>query len=214
MEKKWEIRCSPETFSTVRYSDQFKKVLTLARILNSLIYALGSLPFDKDESDTPHGERQVVGSFMYLGALLHEALLYSETLRKTFHHGTCYEQGLGAILRDPEVRTLRNGILKTLRNKMVFHFDHDVIHASVEAHGGNVVFARGIGSHNGAVYFPFAAETTMDILMNTPSTEEEFKIQFTKFIEDMTALSSRYIQSANELIGEVITRLGFEYHEA
>jgi hypothetical protein len=212
MKNEWEIGCTSETFQNIRHSDQFKKVLALSRLLNSILATQTPVLGLEGSADTPETLRQRLYSFLYLGALLYEGLVFSESLRSTFHHAEVFESGLGRLLRDPEVSALRKTYLKPIRNKMIFHFDHDVIHEGLETlNDPSYVFVKGEGSSFKAVYFQLADQATLHYLLGKPKSETEFATEFQKLIESVTKLSKAFTDASQELITDVVERLGFTY---
>ena len=214
MKTAWEISCTADQFKTIRHDDDFKKILALSRILNSILATQTPVLALANAIDTPETLRQRLYSFMYLGALLYEGLIFSERLRSTFHKNTVYENGLGKLLKDPEVTALRKDLLKTIRHKMMFHFHHDVIQESLETFNEpSYVFAKGVGSSFKEVYFQLADQATLHYLLGKPSTQEEFLSKFQELIERVSQLSLAFTTASSELITEVIERLGFSYSE-
>jgi len=115
----------------LRDDERFLGLLTLARFINALRYFQKSAIDSKGTND-PVAARSVLNSFWYGSSVLYEGFLLVEKLAKVFKDLDSFKGGFGALLRDHQVQSFRNSVLKRMRNKFGFHFDEEVVKESLK----------------------------------------------------------------------------------
>ena len=126
-----DIYISKEDFAKLRSDRGFIVLVTLARSVNALYFCFRSA-IDYSNDDTPAGLRQHINAFLFSGAVLYEALLVADKLKKHFEDRESYRNGFGKLLNQDETKLLRKTILEQIRNTSTFHFDEGVTRKTIK----------------------------------------------------------------------------------
>lgn len=209
-QRRWEITLSKEEFERVKQDERFWAILTLARILNALRFVqLAGL--SAESNDTPYTQRQRLNSFLFLGAILYDGLIFARSLGKHFREFPEFKDGFGRLFEDREVRDFSDNMLSKLRNKFVFHFDKDVAPEAIRSLDlTQYVFASGADRHTGTVHYWLADVASLFCLLDQDNGVSIGDLQawFTNLIHRTTDLSGRFGTAAEELIAAAMEGLG------
>lgn len=205
----WEICCDPDDFIKIRDNEKFKCMVKLSRIVNSLRFSQGAgVNAGGDLSSA--ADRQRASSFLYMGALLYEALKFTETLGKHFKEYDEYKNGFATMHKDKEINEFRNDKLKVLRNRLVFHLDTDAVDRGLnDLVLDRYIFAQGDGTRNANVYYPLADATLLSCLLGGSQDDRKFIEEYKNMLNDTADLAARFSDSADKLMAEVLEELGF-----
>jgi len=198
----WELVCSAEVFDRWRDNPAFPPLLTLARIVNSLNFA-GLAAADKASQASPSSMRQRINSFMYTGAVIYEAGKFLERASDQLGCFHAYRESLLPLFRRPEYKQLLSGQLHALRNRVVFHFDHNyVARRAAVGPDGCCVFGRGIGATTGESYWDLADRSALDEVIGGPPSE--FEARYQDVVRRTTELVMGFLRHADEVITEAL----------
>lgn len=207
----YDITCSKERFDLLKTDEHFLGLLTLARVVNALRFCQQAATGAKDIAG-PAGARLRINSFLYASSVLYEGFLIVEKLGKNFKNLDSFIIGLGSLLRDRTVRSLRESVLNRMRNKFVFHFDPDVAKESLKDFKlSEYKFASGIGKASGEMYFGLADEAVLNYLLQPTQNEpdESLKGRWEKILQETTQIMGRFIESAEGLMADALVEMGF-----
>ncbi|HVF56973.1 MAG TPA: hypothetical protein VM934_12540 [Pyrinomonadaceae bacterium] len=212
--KRWEAYLSKEDFDRIRSDARFGAILRLARVVNSLQFCFNSLVVVSD-ADTPANQRQRLNSFLFASGVLYEGLKVVRNLTKHFGQRQSFRNGLEKLLDEPVTKKLQGNILKDMRNKSVFHYDEDVAPKTLKILNlESYLFATGVGTHRGGVYYNLADEVVFNFIIGDESkSKEEEEQALREAMKDITDLLTKFVDSADQLIGEVVAEMGWLIRE-
>lgn len=212
-EGEWEIICSREQFEKFKEKDGFGALLTLGRIANALRFL--QLAYPRDGDDTPSARRQRLNSFMFMAAVLYEAIKYANTVGRRFAGTEAFDATLGELLADDDVKALRRGILRHLRNKITFHFEDQIIGKALDVLDfPNRRFVTGVGKRAGDTYFDLADEVAAHSILIADDEKELMPFEELAGLMQQTAeISRRFLDSTDSFITEELISMGWEARE-
>lgn len=204
---RWKIRCAKGDFEAQRNDPRLHRIVTLARIVNSIRFT-DSAAFDRHGQDTPAAARQRAGAFLYLTGILYEAFRFADRLGEHFRDVEAFQNGLAKMLKDPVVRSLRDGLLNTLRNEAVYHHD-DLVYASGLGliHADEYVFASGESKKASALYFDLA---DLAVLRYAIDSDEDSEVLLKHLSNQMVAVlqvATQFASQAEVLIRDTLNAL-------
>jgi hypothetical protein len=208
---RWEYWLSKEKFDTIRSDERFTTILTLARVVNSLMFC-NQVMLESMNGDKPSDSRQRINSLLFASGVLFEGLQMAKSLGKYFRERAAYQNGFRRILGD--ARTLKlerdGGLINRARNHVTFHFNRDAIHQTLPTLDfESYAFVTGHGSQNGQSYFQLADEVVLNYIIGDVGSKEAETEAFKELLGDMIAIVTEYIDAANDLILDVIVDLGW-----
>ena len=200
-----EVYCTPEFFAAPKDNPGFHQLLGLARITNTIRFAHGAVVRVEQET-SPADERQRLSSFLYLAALLFEALKLSRTVGKHFQDFSSFRNGFAKLHSDPDVEELRTNVLDRIRNTAVFHLDQGVIPTGLELLQPltEFVFLSARDLSNGEIYYRLADQAVVHYIVGDSADTPEFTEKFKSILQRTTDLSIRFSACADELITEYL----------
>ncbi len=204
-----QVFCDEEGFSSIRDNPEFHRVMTLARIVNSIRFVEVAI-VTRGTPETPSATRQTSGAFFYLAALLFEGLNFADRLGEYFKDSSTFRNCFVPLLKDPQVRELRSGLLSQLRNQAVYHHDDAVIPAGLKLiREKEYVFTSMQGPSRREVYYDLADIAVMHFGLETPQTTSEFAEQTAAVFQSVTRVAVQFAHCADELIREYILATGW-----
>jgi hypothetical protein len=212
--EKWEIYLSKADFDRQRSDPRLPVILNLARIVNVLNFCFRTLLQSKDDG-TPAEQRQYFNSFLFACGILYEGLKVANTLGKRFGDRDSFRNGFGRLLKDKETKRLLETVLNPMRNKIVFHFEEDVMKTTVqELDLESYSFVVGSGQASGDAYYELADTTAINFIIGNPDSKEEASQSFRETVKSITQVLSGYTDSANVLIVDVLRELNWKRRES
>jgi hypothetical protein len=206
-----EIVAPHDRWPTIRDDPRFIEIMRLARATNALGLAYGPLAHSL-VNQSPSARRERFAAFVYVAALLKEALDTAQSLGKWFRETVQYQEGFGALLRDPAVRQLRSNDLDSLRDKLVFHFDRDAIAKGLGTfplHGDvRILSYPDDGPKFGETYFDAADDAVLGFLFGDSASDEEYYAKIEAFMGQVSDLLHSYIKSSHSIIAIALLQLG------
>jgi hypothetical protein len=139
-----ELYMSAADFSAARSDPRLHRLLTLARIVNSIRFTEVAVVEHK-ASETAKATRQKMSAFLYLAALLYEGLNFAQRLGQHFRDSEAFRVGFADLFRDAVVVELRAGLLNRLRNQAVYHHDDVAIPTGLNLMSADEYNLRGRG---------------------------------------------------------------------
>lgn len=201
-------------FERLRHDPALHRVLTLARIVNTIRFAEVAV-VTRGPEDTPSATRQSSSAGFYIGALLWEALEFADRLGKEFRDSPAFREHLAPLLKDPEVRRLRSGILQRLRNQAVYHHDDGVIPAGLGlVRNGDVVLMSTAGLTRRDAYYDLADIAVMHFALDGPQDVHEWAATASEVLQDIVRAAIRFAAAADHLIAEYAKRTGWRVRAA
>lgn len=203
-EKAWRIVATNESITT--NVDDSTLALQMGIAANAIGAAQRFYFFVKDASG-PAGERDRLWAFLIAIGFIHEAV---QVLRPNFPRirdlarvGGVSEDSItcsGQLLsgRHPLSRTIDH-----MRNKLIFHWDEDVIREYViRFTAENVSWAEGIGKAQGELMFRASADAlTNSVLPDEPNTTEQRNIERLRaLVQDIGPVMKTLIEVFNGAI--------------
>jgi len=204
----WEITLSGEEFERLKQDERFWAVLTLARTVNALRFVQVA---GISEEDTPSAQRQRMNSFLFLGAILYEGLLFARSLGEHFSEVPEFKEGFGRLFEDKAVLSFSDNTLRKLRKKFVFHFDKDMAPEAIRGRDlSRYAFASGTDRQTGNAHYRLADVASLYYLFGEDEGDCEGDLQawLGDVIRKTTDLSGRFGKAAEELIAAAMKRLG------
>jgi hypothetical protein len=141
---------------------------------------------------------------------LDEGLTFAERLGQDFRTYGTYQHGFRDLLKDPEVRALRSGLLDRLRNQAVFHNDDIVTSSTVpDLHLNHYVFAAGESPRMGDVHYALADVAVLRFAVGEDIPDGDFNSALEHVLRSVVELSRRFAVAADQLIGEALNARGW-----
>lgn len=207
----YDISCSKEAFVRLKTDERFLALLTLVRVINALRFCQKAA-IDANVVAGPVGARTRINSFLFAASVLYEGFFAVEQLAMHFKDFDSYRNDFAVLLKDRDTQSLRQSVLKRMRNKFVFHFDRDVAQQSFDHFKLPVYkFASGTGKASGEMYFGLADEAVINYLLQPANNEpdESIRNRYEKILQDTTQLMGRFTESAKRLMAEAMEYMGF-----
>jgi hypothetical protein len=194
----------------LRNEPQFAALVTLARILNSILYT-GNAMLDRRDGDAPSDNRQRTSSFLYSAALMFEALEFTQRAGQHLRQFAAFRSDLAPLLRDSDVDDLRKGLLKRLRNQAVFHHDDDVIPQGLAGLDmEEYTFAAGVGTAKGDVFFSLSDFAVISFGVGPVPPDSDFMSHFTQSVGKVASLEVRFQNAAERVLTEAVAHFGWK----
>lgn len=202
----FDITCSETIFNNLKTDERFLNLLTLARVVNALNFC-HKATVDAKNSSEPDSARSTINSFLYASSILYEGFKVVDRLQKNFKNLDSFKTGFGALLKDKNVKKMRESVLKQMRNRFVFHFDRDVAMESFKNFKPSQYnFAIIAGITSGEMYYSLADEVVMNYLLQPAPNEsdESMKQRFIIIIQDIADIMCKFNESAERLMKDVL----------
>ena len=207
--KTWEIYISKDEFENIRKDPRFVSLLLLGRIVNGINFCLQSL-LESNRDPTPTGQRQRFNSFLLACGVLYEGLKVANTLGKHFSDRKSFRNGFGRLLSDEETKKLQGTVLNSMRNKVAFHYDEDVVATTLENLDlATYAFATASSETLGAIYFRLADEVAINFIIGEPGSREEENQIFREILASTSHVLTEFVRCANELIPDVLKEMNW-----
>jgi hypothetical protein len=209
-QREWLLWCNAEEFGAYVQDPRFAKLVTLARIVNNLRYNVAAVvPLGSD--DSPGAVRQRMASFLSIAGTLYEALAFAKRLGKEFRGVQAFDTGLATLLRDPLVRSLHAGALKSLRHGIVHHHDETAVQVALEllVDGEEYVFASGTTFRKVDVYYELADIAAFQYAVNYPGDARPFMERLRELFDRLANITVRFGNAADALIAAQLKASGW-----
>lgn len=205
----YNVTCSREKFNILKMDERFSDLLTLARVVNALHFC-HKASTDARNTIGPVGAMSQINSFLFAASVLYEGFLLVEKLAKKFKKLDSFKAGFGVLLREKTTKSYRESVLKRIRNKLVFHFDQNVVKESFknfELQQYN--FASRVAS--GDMYFGLADEAVINYLLQPThnESEESLKQRYEKILQNTRVVMDKFIESTEMLMAGALDDMGF-----
>lgn len=199
---RWEIRIPKEQYSKLREDAPFHQIIILARAVN-VVRFLESSFLDAD-SNSPAASRKHLNAFFLWCATSFEANRLTQTLRKNFRGYSCWDSGLGALLREKRFQELVWKHLKPLRDQTVSHYFEDSLGDLISDHQpDNVVFCSGTGRTSGELFYDLPDLLAMRLFVGKKSmTDDDFLEESKRLMTDARDYLLTFVVAAEVLIAE------------
>lgn len=202
----WIVHCDSDVFARIKTEESFQQIVTLARAVNALEFAVSAMVTDVLDN-SPRARRSRTNSFLFGSAILYEALLLVQKMSKTFKGDDIFKDGLQTLLKDPTARRLQKSHMGKARNFAVFHYEPNRIGKMVESaalRGRDFLLARGNSARE--LYFPFADELAVDVLMGKVGYDQS---SLALVMNQTRELADSFIGSSHRLISKCLKEWGF-----
>lgn len=205
-----EIFMSSEDFDALRSDFRFARMLRLARVCNAILFCFNSY-LDYTDNNSPKGLRQRFNSTFFVAGVLHEGLEVVDNLKIHFGKYDSFQNGFEKLLSEYKVINFRANELTTSRDKFIFHYDKDVATKSLKILDfSEYLFATASGSELGDLYFNLADEVAINYLIDGVNSKENEEQVMSNYFEMLASISTEFIHSADKLIGEVLSEMGWK----
>ena len=204
-----QIVCSAEQFARIRTDPRLHRAITLGRILNALRASIHSIN-EVLNQNSDISSAKLYNGFLYLAAVLFEALNFSRSLGKYARHLPAFAPGFGSLHSDKEVHELTNRVLGHIRNSSAFHFDNAVAPRTLEYLAFKTYVAATVpSSANRPEYYDLSDVSTLYALMDGTPDAQQFFDNFRSFVRRTIAAAIRYLDAGDSLMLELLEELGF-----
>lgn len=198
-----------ETRSQVVKNPKFAALLRLGRMVNLIRFAqMGG--YEPAPRSSPHGDRQMIGSFLVQTAFLQEVIETLPRLSQHLRDLPAWQAHIVPLLRSTKVKRLQGDTLKYLRNKVVFHFDPSVIDDGLEGIDlPELVVFSADGTARRDVYYPLADEVAIRFLVPDDGlSQSEHTERLKDWIAEVTDLSLAVGHTVEKVVLEACLDLG------
>jgi hypothetical protein len=207
----YQIIAPEADWPRIRDDPGFVELMRLGRVSNSL--ALAYKPFQVPLTDqSPSARRERFAGLMYSAALLKEGLITARSLGKWFRDLPQYKEGIQAILGDPAIQKFEGGVLATMRNELVFHFNRDAIAmglARIPSHDMVVVSYPESGPAMGETYIDAADDAMQNYVFGGDDvTDAEYIERYSAFTAQLGGLFRALLFASQNLIAAGVIQLG------
>lgn len=208
--EEFQIVALAADWAKIRAEARFVELMRLARLANSLslVYA----PIERSQSDqTPRARRERFAGLFHSAALLKEGLHTVRGLGQWYRHLPQFE-GFVEIFRDPVVSKLESGLLDTVRDKLVFHFDRDAIVTGLDRSPLADYFVMCTYPTSGPAinetYFDTADDIVLWYLFGEAKSDKDYMEQLETFTVGVSSLLTRFLIASHRLIAAGFLELG------
>jgi hypothetical protein len=204
----WRVAANQAQFAEISADPRFNSVLTLGRIANSIRFAVAAAE-NQAGQDTPAATRQHTSSFLYLCAVLFEALEFIKRSGKEFKSLKGYREGLGALARERPVRELQETVLRPLRNQAIYHHDDHVMPEGIKQFRyEEYVVASGQGTRLFDVFYELSDIAVIGFGLRDLPSPPRNQAELRPVLEKVLDLARRCLLGIDGLALELLTELG------
>lgn len=199
-----------DRWAEIREDPRFLELLRVARVANSLSLAHDAL-IGLGSDQSPEGRRREFAGLFYIAALLDEGIHTGQSLGQWWRELPQYRDGFQALANDPALARLRAGPWTKVRDKVVFHFDRDVMDIGVSRiPTDDIVIASypESGPTFGDTYFDVADRAVMGFLFGSAYSDEEYECAVRQFVDDTHAVFSAFTSATHRLVAAGLLALG------
>ena len=213
----FEIRIPRSTFNNLKTAHQFQHIVRFARYVNQLSFCFAASKDLPPNFDDFRVTRQILNSYMFTVAILHEALKAFDNMYGLFGGMKAYTSGTEAIKAHPSYDRIR-GILSHGRDRVTFHVDVCVYKHELKVTTPDhfEVFVKGF--EDGQIthlYFPLADELAFDYLFgfqdkdNDATVDEKSRLVLDA-IDQMNDFVILFLKHANSLLYDYCSEKDWE----
>jgi hypothetical protein len=196
--RSWEVGIRRKDFTKVRDRAEFHALVALARQVNFLRYAQGSIL--GGEGTSPFARRQTLNSMFLTCSVLFECYRLVPELAKHFR-GTPEFGGLQEWRSDKMVSRFINEHCEPVRNKATFHVDWDIIGERLRAlEDPFVVFMSSRSKVAGLNTYDLADFVAVQTLVGPCKDAKEFREQARRVAATGARISKRFMREGEGLI--------------
>jgi hypothetical protein len=200
----WWVESSRQDFDRIKRDPTFRAAFKLARATNAVLFCQ-LLLLENRVGDEPATQRLRLNAFLYLSALLFEAIEFAKTASKDLRHLAEFQSKFVPLFRNPEIQDVTAKVLKKLRNFGVFHFGDDAVpDALLSLDRDTYTFLHGRSSAIGDVYYGLADEALIHGALGLQGTPSEIETQLRSFITAVADLSAQFTEAADHVISAVL----------
>ena len=217
-EERWSIPVPREKMKELGADRRFQIAVRLARVVNAFRFCHSAAVEFGGVPGSPSNDRQRHQSFLFTCGLLYEAFDVVQEVGRELKNLGAYREEMVPLMRDAAVRRIRKHDLRLLRNKVVFHFDDEVVEMALpllEAHEAE--FLDGLGPSRGSIYFPLADLVGIRYILSEqearsddPGTDLSESERLEQLIRDVTVFQLRFCDAAEVLITEILQGVGLK----
>jgi|SRR5689334_18043449 len=212
--ERWEVYISKRHFDKMRSDPKFSALLRLARIVNALNFCFRTL-IKSNEDDTPAASRQHINSLLFACGILYEGIKVAKTLGKYFADRESFQKGLAQLLKDKETKKLQETALNSMRNKIVFHYDEDVVTTTLNnLNLESYVFVSGYGPQRGEMYYTLADEIAINFMIGEPGSKQEEDRILRELLTTTAEVVTKFVRTSDVLIADVLAEMKWLRREA
>ena len=172
-----------DQFEKIRSDNRLPELLRLGRVVNSLNYCIESLL--NSAGDSPAKMRQNLNSFLFTCGALHEGIDFAGKLDKHFRGIDAFRDGFGKLLRDRQTKRLRDGLLRSFRNKVVFHYDDFATDILKIIDWPEYVFMSGADSKSMGAYYNLSDELAINFVLEKHYPGQDLETAFGSAVHDI-----------------------------
>jgi hypothetical protein len=185
---------------------RFWSAVTFSRVVNSLRVSVYSPAGHLDPAHEGLIDGFTTGQFLYLAANLYEALQCPGKLGKHFKELPAYRV-LNDFVHTADLMGFRADVLKPIRNKVVFHFDPDVVATAAGRYPwANFVLEQHRESSH--PFYPFADIAVIYSILIGDSEPQDFIPALNKLIEGAARFARSYLVHADCFLHDAFVSLG------
>lgn len=205
----WKVSIPKDQFDKIRSDSRLPEILRLGRVINSLIHSVE--PLLNSAGDAPAKMRQNLNSFLFTCGVLHEALSFAGKLEKHFRDVDAFRNGFGKLLKDRETKKLRDGLLKSFRNKVVFHYDDFATNILKNIDWPEYVFVSGTDGKWMGAYYNLSDELAINFILEKHYAAQDLETAFRSAVADIGDLINKYVESADLLTTEILQEMNWVF---
>ena len=212
-QKYLDVFCSKKQFVLMKDNPGFLLLLRLSRVINAISFSLITV-YELNGKSSPSNRRQLVNSFLFTCGILYEGLEVAKGLGKYYRHIEEFNEGLGKIISNKDIKKLQSKVLYKLRNKIVFHFDEEVFSDIInDIDHETYIFANGSKSSAKDLYFSLADEIAINYVLSDFPDKENHEEIFIQIITDVTNTALDFKRSSEKLIAKVLADMKWDIRE-
>lgn len=203
-------------FEIIKTDHKFLLLLRLSRLLNSIRFAAGAVNLGSPK--TPSYDRQLISSFLFIGAILFECFKSSKSnsciyddLKKEFDSLSSFKNGFLRLKNDPKRKWLHEKVLPLIRDKIIFHYDDYVMESSIKNNhthsydADEIVFAQSHTEQDGDWHYKLADDLVFKYMVIKVEDDSTSVTAIQENIKLIGILSSQLIDAGDMLIKDVLT---------
>lgn len=206
----WRAQLERDEVRSLLSSDpRLSAILKLARAANAVLFCHTVL-LNTDQRDKMPDIRQRINAFLYVSAILFEAIELAKTQSALLKDVDGWQEEFVPLFRDRNVQQLTATILKRIRNQGVFHFgDDEIVQAVQRMESDHFVFVAGSGQSSGGAYYVLPDEALLHAALGITGGEEDLVERLERLISRVAKMAAAFTGAADRVISVVLHEQGW-----
>ncbi len=198
-----------KNYEKIKHEERFLDVIILSRLVNNL--RANQRCWTRAINDkSVASEKDLIDYMLYHGAILYEAIKTFSDIQFKFRDLSEYKKQQNEIKKIARLygdkKSFRNTVLDIIRNKLMFHFEPEIIKEGIDHYdlGEDFIFARGESSKNIDLVYTLSDDLAINYLLCNIDMKMSDEDKYKHFGDEILRISKMFCRVVELLIGESI----------